>query len=80
MANLVKRPDIQEAVQKEINAVVGADAEEVSEVVLGKLEYLHAVIMEALRLHPPTSFAFRQVMEEDHVVHNGRRIPVGTKV
>ncbi|XP_037488342.1 cytochrome P450 89A2-like [Triticum dicoccoides] len=64
----------------EINAVVGADAEEVSEVVLGKLEYLHAVIMEALRLHPPTSFAFRQVMEEDHVVHNGQRIPVGTKV
>ncbi|XP_037488369.1 cytochrome P450 89A2-like [Triticum dicoccoides] len=80
MANLVKRPDIQETVRKEINAIVGADAEEVSEVVLGKLEYLHAVIMEALRLHPPTSFAFRQVMEEDHVVHNGQPILVGTKV
>lgn len=80
MANLVKRPDIQEAVRREIDAVVNAYAEEVSEDVLGKLEYLNAVIMEALRLHPPTSFAFRQVMEEDHVVHNGQRIPVGTKV
>ncbi|VAH24252.1 unnamed protein product [Triticum turgidum subsp. durum] len=80
MANLVKRPDIQEAVRREIDAVVNADADEVSENVLGELEYLHTVVMKTLRLHPPTSFAFRQVMEEDHVVHNGQRIPVGTKV
>jgi cytochrome P450 len=80
MANLVKRPDVQEAVRREINAVVAADADEVSEDVLGRLEYLHAVIMEALRLHPPTSWVFRQVMEEDHVVHHGQRLPAGTKV
>ncbi|XBI97428.1 hypothetical protein VPH35_017802 [Triticum aestivum] len=69
MANLVKRPDIQEAVRREIDAVVNADADEVGENVLGKLEYLQAVVMKTLRLHPLTSFAFRQVMEEDHVVH-----------
>ncbi|KAK1611635.1 hypothetical protein QYE76_035308 [Lolium multiflorum] len=80
MANLVKRPHLQEAVRREIDAVVAADAEEVSEDVLGKLEYLNAVIMEALRLHPPTSWVFRQVMEEDHVVHNGHRVPAGTRV
>ncbi|KAI4969015.1 hypothetical protein ZWY2020_046345 [Hordeum vulgare] len=80
MANLVKHREIQEALRREIDAVVCADAEEVSEDVLGKLEYLNAVIMEALRLHPPTSFAFRQVMEEDNVVHDGERIPAGTKV
>jgi cytochrome P450 len=80
MANLVKRPHIQEAVRREIDAVVAADAEEVSEDVVGKLEYLNAVIMEALRLHPPTSWVFRQVMEEDHVVHDGQRLTAGTKV
>lgn len=80
MANLVKRPHLQEAVRREIDAAVAADAEEVGEDALGKLEYLNAVIMEALRLHPPTSWVFRQVMEEDHVVHNGQRIPAGTKV
>uniref|UniRef100_A0ACD6ADL8 Uncharacterized protein n=1 Tax=Avena sativa TaxID=4498 RepID=A0ACD6ADL8_AVESA len=80
MANLVKRPDVQEAVRREIRAFVAADADEVSEDVLGKLEYLNAVIMEVLRLHPPTSWVFRQVMEDDYVVHDGQRLPVGTKV
>lgn len=80
MANLVKRPDMQEAVRREIDAVVGADAKEVSEDALRRLEYLNAVIMEALRLHPPTSFVFRQVTEDDHAVHDGRRVPAGTKV
>ncbi|XBI94183.1 hypothetical protein VPH35_030871 [Triticum aestivum] len=35
MANLVKRPHMQEAVRREINAAVDADAEEVGEEVLG---------------------------------------------
>jgi len=65
LANLVKHPDEQEAVRREINAFVAADAEQVGEEVLGKLEYLNAVIMEALRLHPPTSLVYRQVMEDD---------------
>ncbi|XP_037455375.1 cytochrome P450 89A2-like [Triticum dicoccoides] len=74
MANLVKRPDIQEAVRREIDDSVGAEAEEVLE----KLEYLNAVVMEALRLHPTTALVFRQVMKEDDVVLDGRRIGVGT--
>ena len=61
MANLIKRPGIQEAVRREIEAAVDADAEEVGEEVLGKLNYLNAVILEALRLHPTTARAFRQV-------------------
>ena len=80
MANLVKRPDMQEAVRREIDDAVGTDAEEVSEDALRRLDYLNAVIMEALRLHPPTSFVFRQVTEDDHAVHDGRRVPAGTKV
>ena len=61
MANLIKRPGIQKAVRREIEAAVDADAEEVGEEVLGKLNYLNAVILEALRLHPTTARAFRQV-------------------
>ena len=61
MAELVKRPDIQEAVRREIDAAVDDDAEEVSEEVAGKLEYLNAVVMEGLRLHPAVHAVFREV-------------------
>ncbi|CAD6266087.1 unnamed protein product [Miscanthus lutarioriparius] len=80
MANLVKRPDVQRALRKEIDAAVGADAEEVGEEVLGRLEYLNAVIMEGLRLHPTVPMVLRKVMAEDHVVLDGRRLPAGTAV
>jgi len=80
MANLMKRPDMQEAIRREIDAVVGANEEEVGEEVLGKLDHLNTVILEALRLHPTTMWVFRQVMEEDQVVHDGQHIPVGTKM
>jgi cytochrome P450 len=61
MANLVKHPEVQEAVRREIDAVIGEDAEEVGEEDLGKLEYLNAVLMEALRLHPTVPSLSRQV-------------------
>ncbi|XP_037466825.1 cytochrome P450 89A2-like [Triticum dicoccoides] len=80
MANLVKHVDVQEAVRSEIDAVVGADAEEVSEEDLGKLEYLNAVLMEALRLHPTVPSVARQVMPDDHVFLDGRRVVAGTIV
>uniref|UniRef100_A0A8R7QU96 Cytochrome P450 89A2 n=2 Tax=Triticum urartu TaxID=4572 RepID=A0A8R7QU96_TRIUA len=80
MANLVKHPQMQAAVRSEIDAAVDADAEEVGEQVLGKLEYLNAVIMEVLRLYPTVTLVVRQVSEEDDVVHDGRRIPAGTNV
>ncbi|CAO2189834.1 unnamed protein product [Urochloa humidicola] len=80
MAHLVKRPDAQRALREEIDAAVGADAGEVGEEVLGSLEYLNAVIMEGLRLHPTVPMVLRQVMSEDDVVLDGRRIPAGTAV
>ncbi|XP_044960127.1 cytochrome P450 89A2-like [Hordeum vulgare subsp. vulgare] len=80
MANLVKHPDVQEAVRSEIDTVVRADAEEVSEEDLGKLEYLNAVLMETLRLHPTVPSVARQVMPDDHVFLHGRRLAAGTTV
>ncbi|KAE8790364.1 Cytochrome P450 89A2 [Hordeum vulgare] len=80
MANLVKRPDMQDAIRREIDAAVDADAQEVSEEAVGKLEYLNAIVMESLRLHPPVSAVSRQVKEGDDVVVHGRRVPPGTVV
>ena len=64
MANLVKRLDVQEAVRREIHDVIGEDAEEVGEQDLGRLEYLHAVLMETLRLHPTVPSVSRQVSNQ----------------
>jgi cytochrome P450 family 89 subfamily A len=61
MANLIKRPDVQEAVWREVDAAVDAHAEEVGEEALAKLDHLNAVILEAFRLHPTTMWVFRQV-------------------
>uniref|UniRef100_A0A8R7UN23 Cytochrome P450 89A2 n=1 Tax=Triticum urartu TaxID=4572 RepID=A0A8R7UN23_TRIUA len=79
-ANLVKRPHVQEAVRREIDDAVNMDTEEVGEEVLGKLEYLNAVVLEVLRLHPTVTLVVRQVSEEDDIIHDGRRIPSGTNV
>ncbi|XP_044980152.1 cytochrome P450 89A2-like [Hordeum vulgare subsp. vulgare] len=78
MAYLVKRPALQEAVRKEIDDAVGTDADEVSEELLEKMDYLNAVILEALRLRPSAPFVFRQVMEGGNVVLDGRHVPAGT--
>lgn len=64
MANLIKHPDIQEAIREEIDAAVDTDAEEVREEVLGKLDHLNAVILEGLRLHPSIMMVFRQVISQ----------------
>ena len=42
---------------------MSADAEEVGEEVLGRLEYLNATIMEGLRLHPTMPMVLRKVRE-----------------
>ncbi|GAB2220524.1 hypothetical protein Droror1_Dr00008184 [Drosera rotundifolia] len=52
MANLVKYPDIQNKLLKEINEVVGEEVEEVTEEDLPKIPYLRAVVLEGLRRHP----------------------------
>ncbi|KQJ94400.1 hypothetical protein BRADI_3g10300v3 [Brachypodium distachyon] len=80
MANLVKHLDVQEAVRAEISSVVREDADEVAEEDLGRLEYLNAVLMESLRLHPSVPSVTRQVIPEDHVVLDGARVPAGTTV
>ncbi|VAH50937.1 unnamed protein product [Triticum turgidum subsp. durum] len=36
--------------------------------------------MEVLRLYPTATLVFRQVSEQDDIIHDGQRIPTGTNV
>ncbi|ESR50632.1 hypothetical protein CICLE_v10033851mg [Citrus x clementina] len=68
IANLVKYPDIQDKVFKEIKEVVGdEEIREVTEDDLQKLPYLKAVILESLRRHPPAHFVAPHAVKQDMV-------------
>lgn len=51
LARMVLHPDIQAKAQSEIESVVGARP--VTDSDLDKLPYLHAIVKETLRVHPP---------------------------
>ncbi|XP_057415455.1 cytochrome P450 89A2-like [Lotus japonicus] len=75
MANMVKNTHEQQRVVEEIEGVVGGRGKrEVTEEDVMKLPYLKAVILEVLRLHPPTHFAIPHGVTED-VVLNGFLVP-----
>ncbi|XP_042481058.1 cytochrome P450 89A2-like [Macadamia integrifolia] len=78
MAHLVKDQTIQEKLYSEIQEVVGSE-EEIKEDDLQKMPYLKAVVLEGLRIHPPSHFVLPHTVEED-VVLNGYVIPKKTIV
>ncbi|XP_038696136.1 cytochrome P450 89A2-like [Tripterygium wilfordii] len=68
MANLVKYPEIQEKLFREIKGVVGDGEELIKEDDLQRLPYLKAVILESLRRHPPGHFVLPHAVTEDTVL------------
>jgi len=77
LARMVLHPDIQAKAQAEIDTIVGR-SQSVSDSDLPNLPYLHAIVKETLRMHPPgplLSWARLAV----HDTHVGRHfIPAGT--
>ncbi|RWW12740.1 hypothetical protein GW17_00023583 [Ensete ventricosum] len=77
MARMVLHPDIQSKAQSEIDEIVGV-SRSVCDADVASLPYLHAIVKESLRLHPPgplLSWARLAV----HDVHVGDHfIPAGT--
>ncbi|XP_038726098.1 cytochrome P450 89A2-like [Tripterygium wilfordii] len=71
MANLVKYPQIQEKLFREIKGVVG-DGEVflIKEDDLQRMPYLKAVILEGLRRHPPGHFLLTHAVTEDTTLDN----------
>ncbi|KAG6759851.1 hypothetical protein NC653_025595 [Populus alba x Populus x berolinensis] len=76
MASLVKYPQIQEKLFKEIKGVVGdGDVKEVNESDLKKMSYLKAVILEGLRRHPPARFLVPHAVTEDVILNDEYLVP-----
>ncbi|RCV32594.1 LOW QUALITY PROTEIN: hypothetical protein SETIT_7G015600v2 [Setaria italica] len=74
LAHLVTQQEIQKKLRREITGAHGEGV--VSEERLRSLPYLHAVVLESLRLHPPVPFLMRDVHTEGVAVGMDT-VPVG---
>ncbi|KAM0920051.1 hypothetical protein ACQ4PT_007720 [Festuca glaucescens] len=69
LASLVIQPEVQEKLRREVDETVAGDAEAgLSEKGLGGMPYLRAVVLESLRMHPPSPFVTRGI----HDLGSGR--------
>ncbi|KAA0066308.1 cytochrome P450 89A2-like [Cucumis melo var. makuwa] len=82
MANIVKYPEIQEKLWREMNQVMNitSSKELITEEDLKKLPYLKAVIMETLRRHPPGHLALPHLVTEEVVLDGKFVVPEKTTV
>ncbi|CAN6205254.1 unnamed protein product [Urochloa humidicola] len=77
LARLVLHPDVQARVHGELDRVVGR-GRDVAEPDAASLVYLHAVIKEVLRLHPPGPLLSWARLATSDVHVDGHLIPAGT--
>lgn len=75
LAHLAAQPEVQEKLRREIAGDQGGEGA-VPKERLRTLPYLHAVVLEALRLHPPVPFLMREV----HADAEGAAADGGTTV
>ncbi|XP_058179328.1 geraniol 8-hydroxylase-like [Rhododendron vialii] len=78
MAELLHNPTILSKAREEMDQIIGK-GRPVEEVDLARLPYLHAIIKETFRLHPPTPLLLPRKAEED-VDLCGFRVPKGAQV
>ncbi|KAL0461159.1 UNVERIFIED_CONTAM: cytochrome [Sesamum latifolium] len=77
MAELVLHPEVQAKLRQEVKAVVGDRG--VVDADMPRLSYLHAVVKEVLRLHPPGPLlSWARLSTEDVRLSNGMVIPANT--
>ncbi|XP_037488363.1 cytochrome P450 89A2-like [Triticum dicoccoides] len=60
LAHLVLQPEVQNNIRREVHAVEGA----LSETRVRQMKYMHAVVLESLRLHPPIPVLLRDVPDQ----------------
>lgn len=77
LARLVLHPEVQDRVHAELDRAVGPDRA-VTESDASSLVYLHAVIKEVLRLHPPGPLLSWARLATSDVLVDGHLIPAGT--
>ncbi|KAL8970324.1 MAG: hypothetical protein Q9197_003874 [Variospora fuerteventurae] len=74
----LKNPAVYDRLRKEIREAFQS-MDEITVSASAKLPYLHAVITEALRLHPPAAVAVPRLVDRPGVVVSGHQIPVGVR-
>jgi sterol 14-demethylase len=72
---LIRNPECLERARAEVDAVF-AEEGELTYQALRQMRYLHDVIKEVLRLHPPLIFLFRKVLKPWS--HGGFTVPAGS--
>ena len=72
---LVRRPELLARVRAEVDAHIEPDGS-LSYQALRQMRFLHDVIKEVLRLHPPLIFLFRKVLRD--FSHGGITVPAGS--
>ncbi|KAH0450802.1 hypothetical protein IEQ34_021494 [Dendrobium chrysotoxum] len=78
LAELITHPSVMSKAQEEVRRVLGS-SQSVTEEALNKMDYLKAVIREALRMHPPIpTLVPREAMNVTEL--EGYVIPKGTRV
>lgn len=74
----LKNPVVYERLQAEIMSAFKS-MDDITTIAVARLPYLHAVITEALRLHPTGPIAVPRIVDRPGVVVSGHEIPVGTR-
>ena len=62
LAHLVAQPEVQEKLRREVD---GGEADSSQQQLIRGMPYLHAVVLESLRLHPPAPLVMRHVHAAD---------------
>lgn len=76
---LLKTPHAAKKIQEEVRAAFGS-YNDINAASTTSLVYLHAVILEGLRIHPPLPFAIPRIVPEGGDTVEGHFLPAGTVV
>ncbi|KAL8935078.1 MAG: hypothetical protein Q9211_004890 [Gyalolechia sp. 1 TL-2023] len=74
----LKNPSVYKRLQAEIRNAFPSMSE-ITTPAVNKLPYLHAVITEALRMHPAAAVSVPRIVDRPGVVVSGHEIPVGVR-
>eukprot|EP00540_Astrosyne_radiata_P004179 CAMPEP_0116838830 /NCGR_PEP_ID=MMETSP0418-20121206/9432_1 /TAXON_ID=1158023 /ORGANISM="Astrosyne radiata, Strain 13vi08-1A" /LENGTH=280 /DNA_ID=CAMNT_0004468879 /DNA_START=91 /DNA_END=933 /DNA_ORIENTATION=+ len=76
---VTKHKSVQARLLQELRQVVGNNKDISWDMLMHQLPYLHAVVMESLRLHAPAPESFRFAKADD-VLPDGTKIPAGALI
>lgn len=79
MAELLRHPAVMSKVRAELRDALGPKPHP-DESDIGRLPYLRAVVMESMRLHPPSPMLMPHLAMADGAEVGGFAVPAGTKV